>query len=66
MQETKTLVSSGNEEYDTAAAELVQKKWKFSPAYDAEGKAAASSTACVIYFGYLPNPPEIQSGKKEG
>ncbi|MBF1681696.1 MAG: TonB family protein [Selenomonas artemidis] len=66
VQETKTLVSSGNEEYDTAAAELVQKKWKFSPAYDAEGKAAASSTACVIYFGYLPNPPEIQSGKKEG
>lgn len=66
VQETKILVSSGNQEYDTAAAELVQKKWKFSPAYDAEGKAAASSTACVIYFGYLPNPPEIQSGKKEG
>lgn len=57
VQETKILVSSGNEEYDTAAAELVQKKWKFSPAHDAEGKAVASGTACVIYFGYLPDPP---------
>lgn len=66
VQETKILVSSGNEEYDAAAAELVQKKWKFSPAYDAEGKAAASGTACVIYFGYLPAEPEIQTGKKEG
>ena len=57
VQETKILVSSGNQEYDMAAAELVQKKWKFSPAHDAEGKAVASGTACVIYFGYLPDPP---------
>ena len=57
VQETKILASSGNQEYDTAAAELVQKKWKFSPTHDAEGKAVASGTACVIYFGYLPDPP---------
>lgn len=66
VQETKILVSSGNQEYDTAAAELVQKKWKFSPAHDAEGKAVASGTACVIYFGYLPDPPDAQTSKKEG